>query len=360
MPYDPRPPRRAFTLVELLVVIAIIGVLVALLLPAVQAAREAARRSSCQNNLKNCALGCLNYENAKGALPPGAVNGGGQSFDHNGMSWSLITLPYMEQDALNSQVNAKIRDRQLNNPTDTYDAYEAMRDYGDSVTIFTCPSDAESIDQTSAAASANYRASSYGGVMGSYASRRGVTNCLETTRGKGPDECAGSRDGYFGAVNFDGLLTQDMPIELRTATDGLSNTLMIGERWYQVRGWAVGLYWTENTDSPGRAPVGSKPKGPTPGTAMSACKNVSEKYPINANLRTVGYFWTHQPNQRPDDGTGAPMTMPYNDILWGSAHSGGAQFAGGDGSVKFLNDTLDTRVFMALASRNGDDVATVE
>ena len=64
-----RSVTRGFTLVELLVVIAIIGILVALLLPAVQAAREAARRASCQNNIKNIALGVLNHEGAKRIFP---------------------------------------------------------------------------------------------------------------------------------------------------------------------------------------------------------------------------------------------------------------------------------------------------
>jgi prepilin-type N-terminal cleavage/methylation domain-containing protein len=86
-----------FTLVELLVVIAIIGILVALLLPAVQAAREAARRSQCANNLKQIALAVLNYESAAKYLPAGStsrqVDIGGPYYS----TWTVDILPYLEE-----------------------------------------------------------------------------------------------------------------------------------------------------------------------------------------------------------------------------------------------------------------------
>jgi len=96
---------RGFTLVELLVVIAIIGVLVALLLPAVQSAREADRRMQCTNNLKQFALGCINFENVRGHIPKGNYAGGTLP-EGNNASWMFVSLGYMEQRNLYDQVVA--------------------------------------------------------------------------------------------------------------------------------------------------------------------------------------------------------------------------------------------------------------
>ena len=93
--------RAGFTLVELLVVIAIIGVLVALLLPAIQAAREAARRSSCSNNLKQIGLGLQNYHDARKTFPyscviPATTQQGFFGASNIGPNWVVAVLPFIE------------------------------------------------------------------------------------------------------------------------------------------------------------------------------------------------------------------------------------------------------------------------
>ena len=84
---------RGFTLVELLVVITIIGILIALLLPAVQAAREAARRMQCSNNLKQLGLAIHNFHDARNFMPPSR-----QSCYHG--TWATVIWPYIEQQGL--------------------------------------------------------------------------------------------------------------------------------------------------------------------------------------------------------------------------------------------------------------------
>jgi prepilin-type N-terminal cleavage/methylation domain-containing protein/prepilin-type processing-associated H-X9-DG protein len=348
--------RRGFTLVELLVVIAIIGVLVALLLPAVQAAREAARRMNCQSNQKNIALGCLNYESAKGTLPPGMQNVGKSG--ENGAGFQMLILPYLEQGAIDSTISAKIRERAASNPNDPFDAYEMAALFKGPMSLYACPSDTEMIAQLPAEQNAGYQASSYAGVMGSYFSRRGLAgSCSESIRG-GPDDCAGGGSSS-GPINFDGLLTQEIATPIKRVTDGLSNTLMTGERWYQLRTWTVGGYWTSNPENAmGGANGVKKPKGPTAGTYIFSCKNVTSKYPLNVSLDVAGCQWNHATGDRPENAACATKTMATNDSFWGSMHPGGVNFSMGDGAVKFFSDGVSMDVLLAAASRNGEETVT--
>ena len=110
---DSRRRRRGFTLVELLVVIAIIGILIALLLPAVQSAREAARRMQCSNNLKQLGVAMHGYHAATGSFPPvfiynlsrAAVQADTRNWITNGI-W--VMLPYMEEANVRNLYNDKL------------------------------------------------------------------------------------------------------------------------------------------------------------------------------------------------------------------------------------------------------------
>jgi prepilin-type N-terminal cleavage/methylation domain-containing protein len=356
--------KAGFTLVELLVVIAIIGVLVALLLPAVQAAREAARRMTCQNNLKQIGLGCLNYESSKGSLPPGTLHGSLAGPDGRAVGYNVVILPYVEQSGMSSQALAAIKAREAQGKagSDPFDAHEIYQLIGPRLDLYLCPSDDNpKAEDVSGSDLAGYPMGlSYRGVLGSYASRKGITSCasLHTGAPGAQDECVGSGQTI---INYDGLLVQGAGVKIKSATDGMSNTLMAGEKWYQMRAWTVGGYWTANTD-PGvdrRASPPAVPNGPADGFVFAA-NNVRSDIPINASLDVVGYYSGHVPGvHRPTSGKGPPPTLGLMDTPFGSFHPNGAYFVLGDGSVKFLSDDLDGKTFIALASRNADDIAMV-
>jgi prepilin-type N-terminal cleavage/methylation domain-containing protein len=201
-------PQRGFTLVELLVVIAIIGVLVALLLPAVQAAREAARRMNCQSNQKNLALACLNYESAKGILPPASqadVSSDGKLWNRytgNQLSWIVHILPQMEQQAMFQQFDLK---KSYNTYISEVVSQVPTPERGQPAS-FMCPSDS---------------------ALGRFfqSPDRGVTN--NRVFGKG-NYAAFSSPEHVTCIQWTGAIA-NKGLPLQRVSDGTSNTLMLSE-----------------------------------------------------------------------------------------------------------------------------------
>ncbi len=362
-----------FTLVELLVVIAIIGILVALLLPAVQAAREAARRNSCVNNLKNCALGVLNYEVTNGRFPPGASYARPE-LGYNGFSWQTEVLAFMEESATADLLDAE-KERALSidptrplnpyaiSPTDPDDQNLIAITFSLSQ-IFECPSDGEAFDNvpsTNPGRQEGVPASNYYAVAGA-----GRTRNLDFPN----DNRISAIDlvDYSGTASRDGIMTAGRGSKASQITDGLSKTLLIGERWYHLRIWTVGGYWGLTTAGPDRTyglslrnADGSwdKPDRPMTGSAIFSATAVRGKYPPGAALDTIGYYYLHEDDDRPGpvpDGVNSDITT--NELPFGSFHTNGANFAYGDGSVHFLTSNIEPALYVSLATRNGEENIT--
>ena len=344
--------RIGFTLVELLVVIAIIGILVALLLPAIQAARAAAQRTQCQNNLKNIALAVLNYESSKGELPPGSVNAPGDQ--QSGLGWPVQILPYVEESTVSEEAVERYKA--------SGDAYDNAMDTLNSLLLpmYLCPSDPDLRTQREKFGNQLRKGMSYAGVAGSYYAR---TAACPNKKTSGVYCVAQSVTNLFGPNNYDGLLVQGWPVSLKQVTDGTSKTLLIGERTYQIRAWMIGAYWKPPTDPPlastRRGEPTPPPDGPQPTTAFFACKNLTDRWPINHDPYTACYIdHNNSLGDRPEVPASTPRLISVNDLPFGSRHSGGANFCYGDGSVKMLPDDIDIKVFLALGSRNGEETVS--
>ncbi len=262
--------RNAFTLVELLVVIAIIGVLIALLLPAVQQAREAARRIQCNNNLKQVGLALHMYNDTFQRLPPSNV----KSADKTIFAWSLMILPQMEQKNLYDRINPNVNSFG-NMLTSDVPALQVV------VEGFICPSDPG--DQLN-----DNRQFDASGTM------------IKTAKSNYPG-CIGNY-GSPGAFSSTGNKLKDI-------TDGLSNSIFVGERRSTEGGYA------------GLLIGGRSPRVGNDGLVWS-----------DAFIGLGGY--------RMQDGY-SKTAGKSPEVAFSSAHPGGAQFLFGDGSVHFLSETID-------------------
>ena len=137
-----RKQHHAFTLVELLVVIAIIGMLIALLLPAVQSAREAARRMQCSNKIKQLSLALHTFHDANNRFPASSFDPIPSSCGLRRVGFMLMVLPYIEQTALYGNLNQHILGTNADPPTDTGEWYVCRKPSSHTlVATFLCPSD---------------------------------------------------------------------------------------------------------------------------------------------------------------------------------------------------------------------------
>jgi prepilin-type N-terminal cleavage/methylation domain-containing protein/prepilin-type processing-associated H-X9-DG protein len=319
--------RRGFTLIELLVVIAIIGVLIALLLPAVQAAREAARRAQCTNNLKQIALAMHNYHDTNGSFPPQAMND--QGYSGTWFGWTQSILPPLEQspiyNACNFDVNIFLP---ANNPT----VYLAR------LATYLCPTDNSSKVFTDRWwATILDLGGIYSGSPLNYITSWGdmkTGSIFDFLSGEGPNftwGCGNTFRGLFGECS-DGAVTK-----IADCSDGTSNIFLAGENSPNLNG---GLHWANPDANAGTTVV--------PLNWMTRYKDGQVEpngdlcEPNGAILVTS----THSHCYR---------NYTYN-FAFKSFHPGGANFAMADGSVKFVKQTINARVYNALGSRAGGEV----
>lgn len=322
--------RHGFTLVELLVVIAIIGILVSLLLPAVQAAREAARRSACLNNMKQIALAIHNFESSKGSLPNGSSY---TSQTGPYTTWAAEILPQLELQAVYDQFDFSIKMSNRRSVNETA-ATETV------IPVYTCPTD----ERASEPILQDGRGESWL-ISGGGSNNPGRSQGLWYTGSLGPTQpddcpfCPEGRPSYccrgcsFGTRRVEGpnetclseigdssvgMFTR-LPVAYKFAevTDGLSNTIMIGETLPYHCIWNCVFC----------------PNFPLSSTAV----------PIN--------------HMESDSGT--------RDASWPrvcgfkSMHPGGAQFAMGDASVHFFSETMDYRTFNELGTRADNETVAI-
>jgi prepilin-type N-terminal cleavage/methylation domain-containing protein len=286
--------RSAYTLVELLVVVTIISILLALLMPAIQAARESARRAQCADHIKQLALAIHSYHSSRGRFPMGSTLG--KKEYQMGYSWIVYCLPYLEEQEVADQI------------------LKQGRSIAPPVAVLFCPSDNIVIGSAS-----DRHEGSYFGSGGA---------------GKDPNYVIDLEDKLCGDIYTDGVFFPGSKIGANDVTDGLTHTLVIGERSYEKHVWTSGAYWVGSADR---------------WHCTMSSKNV--RWPINSPAATSGYFVS-------DPSVPAELrTMRLNDLNFGSQHPGGAWFAFAGGNVEFIADDIAFSVYQDLASRNGGEPA---
>lgn len=353
----------AFTLVELLVVIAIIGILIALLLPAVQAAREAARRMQCTNNLKQLSLACQTFHDSHSKYPAAwnitpAIAAYRKARvtapAHELFRWNMLVdlMPYIEQNAaytaisefiLNSVTGYRTWDNTTGKPWHT-----GCDEVRSSYPCFQCPSDPNVKNVLSRAPYGDFYGNSYHFSVADTA-----LNNNESTAGKyrGPFRC-----GFRS------------PVSISVFADGTSNTIVFSECVRVPSGGTQSIFGgigfpsatTYKADdclktASGKYYLGSGNSSGTNGWYNSSKDGIGENWADGISIS--GAFTTILPPNSPSCARGdSNVTAERAMAAVTSRHSGGANAALGDGSVRFISETIDYG--STLSTYNVDDSQT--
>jgi prepilin-type N-terminal cleavage/methylation domain-containing protein len=330
--------RNGFTLIELLVVVTIIGILIALLLPAVQAARESARQLQCINNLKQLALACHNFENAKRGLPL-------LYSSSNQLGWITQVLPYFEQGNLCEKYN-------FDQPWFDASNAEAVRQR---IPVFECPTSPVPrlmtvTDPAFAGQGANPQTTFTAASTDYFA----VSGASSSTTLKAPSTVPA---GYFAAYPnaspqtdlsgpFGAQSATPVSHPLADTTDGLSNTLMLSEM--SGRPW---LYLAA-----GQQVAAADFPSYVAASSVDTADNVPLYYGWGAWAHNDNFgVGTWSADGTMQGGIGTINCSNYRGVY--SFHATGANGAFGDGSVHLLGREMSPAVFFALVTaRAGEAV----
>lgn len=317
-------PRGGFTLIELLVVMALIGVLVGLLLPSVQSAREAARRAQCTNHLKQLGLAMHGYHGVQGTFPAGylaRVGGGGvhgvpdvKTRDAGpGWGWGTALLPYVEQSPLYASLNFSMPCWLAENRTGARG----------NIAVFLCPSVSESSLEFEPRDTAGTALATFG--RSHYAASAGQNEPWGYTT----DDQARVADGPF---------FRNSETSAADVRDGLSNTVFLGEHSAVLsdKTW-VGVV-------PGAAVC------PRPRFAYTTCDFAATQVLVHSGPAET----EHPPVIHPPNARSCHVCQMYAE------HPGGANVLLGDGSVRFIRESVNQLAWAALATVQGGEVVDAD